>query len=1080
MLFRIYIQFLYIPNPFPNFKNPLKRGVPVATPKLPNFCRNKSLTERRATTMLVYVLELESSKWYVGVTDDLHFSLADFDHSALSWTNEHRPRAVESLIPDCDFSDGDKYTLRYMSKYGILNVRGGSFCASNLSNEEIITLVKLVDSADKQVIEHKTYALKSTVKIESPRVSKTINDILVEHHVSPLLQSKQPQPEENRDSFSRIVTLVNNIKGCETSIKDLKKNRVDKDVPNLVAAQFADMRRLYLSILANPQHAISAAVPGFDMHSSLWKNCFYNQIEDYRKSIRKCFATATLPTGDKDESKVDAATVERSKHHLARLTMSFSKFLSDGIIFYTDMMIQAEQQMAALFGRRESDQPDGESSKKRERSITGTEVSWGRDDLLNTIYRCLLYLGDLSRYSAQNSSADVKDFSKALRYYERASYVNPKSGNPHNQLAVLAGYEKNDCVAVYNYCRSVMTAQPFLGGYENLSLLFAKTARTTRAGDSDGRANQDKSARARVFLIRFVQLHGVLFNWSKSAYGLPLVHNLAQGILNATAVSELKAPAVDTTLFQADLVELLDEYDAILASAAYGDSLLIKLLVICMFSVHRAQVPGPGSFGRVGEDYPYARTTGESLSLLALYGFVSRTASRIETLFVDVNSSKRSYANKLIVVLSVFAEWCCCHPQYLLSNTASSNGGASINPILFADEKLIAEEAKGRAAMRTAVLALQGHLETGHESAVQGQMKLWRPPSKITDIKRKSASERESDLPLREHVELRGLLPLAESYEKYFAGNAQLPHLNSELSAVPEKQARERRQNSLREFIKSWLLPCARREAEELDGKRMEAAAAHLARSAPPGKQHGHQPSPKYKSQRDKHRQRNSTDLSSSAEADGERCIAQLKPQRQMPSPQPKRDFSAQRGIASPSPRMLSVGTDKNAAVVGQVSPRDDTMLEQDSEPEDIVVYKPVFAKRMSSAVEGEPFNAAASACELNQGFFAPIDLMSDFEGHGERYEELQDGRVARETFELGSLQGFDWAAWGASVEENPLDVPLSRVPSGGNWWESTGLQSEDSYSNLSSRITPNQGILPPPGLEFQQGVITSNPFYSH
>lgn len=56
----------------------------------------------------------------------------------------------------------------------------------------------------------------------------------------------------------------------------------------------------------------------------------------------------------------------------------------------------------------------------------------------------------------------------------QALAVLPTSGNPHNQLAVLATYTDAECVSVYRYCRSLMIASPFQTAHENLTLLFEK------------------------------------------------------------------------------------------------------------------------------------------------------------------------------------------------------------------------------------------------------------------------------------------------------------------------------------------------------------------------------------------------------------------------------------------------------------------------------------------------------------------------------------------------------------------------------------------------------------------------------
>lgn len=76
----------------------------------------------------IYVLALEKNKYYIGKTIHPQFRLeSHFSANGSEWTKKYKPLYVLELIPDCDNYDEDKYTRIYMDKYGIDNVRGGSF-----------------------------------------------------------------------------------------------------------------------------------------------------------------------------------------------------------------------------------------------------------------------------------------------------------------------------------------------------------------------------------------------------------------------------------------------------------------------------------------------------------------------------------------------------------------------------------------------------------------------------------------------------------------------------------------------------------------------------------------------------------------------------------------------------------------------------------------------------------------------------------------------------------------------------------------------------------------------------------------
>lgn len=96
----------------------------------------------------IYILELANKKYYVGKTSEPEFRLDQhFNSDGSAWTKKYKPIKVLELIPGCDNFDEDKYTLKYMEKHGITNVRGGSFCQIKLSDENISTLNQMLNGS---------------------------------------------------------------------------------------------------------------------------------------------------------------------------------------------------------------------------------------------------------------------------------------------------------------------------------------------------------------------------------------------------------------------------------------------------------------------------------------------------------------------------------------------------------------------------------------------------------------------------------------------------------------------------------------------------------------------------------------------------------------------------------------------------------------------------------------------------------------------------------------------------------------------------------------------------------------------
>ena len=73
---------------------------------------------------MVYVLELENGKWYVGFTRSKKRRLNDhFDGYGSLWTKKHKPiRVVEQMNGGRELER--RKTIEYMRRYGWQNVRG--------------------------------------------------------------------------------------------------------------------------------------------------------------------------------------------------------------------------------------------------------------------------------------------------------------------------------------------------------------------------------------------------------------------------------------------------------------------------------------------------------------------------------------------------------------------------------------------------------------------------------------------------------------------------------------------------------------------------------------------------------------------------------------------------------------------------------------------------------------------------------------------------------------------------------------------------------------------------------------------
>ena len=97
---------------------------------------------------VLYVLELENNKFYLGLTDKNINTVYDehVNGTICEWTKIYKPINIDRIMKDCDQFDLNIYTIEYMLKYEIENVRSDTYKKQKLTRDELVHFQKTVCS----------------------------------------------------------------------------------------------------------------------------------------------------------------------------------------------------------------------------------------------------------------------------------------------------------------------------------------------------------------------------------------------------------------------------------------------------------------------------------------------------------------------------------------------------------------------------------------------------------------------------------------------------------------------------------------------------------------------------------------------------------------------------------------------------------------------------------------------------------------------------------------------------------------------------------------------------------------------
>ena len=97
----------------------------------------------------IYVLRCYNNKYYVGKTEKkiMQRYKEHLTGKGSAWTRKYKPIELVECIRGDKF-DEDKKTKEYMEKYGINNVRGGSYCQITLDKVSIASIKREIRGAN--------------------------------------------------------------------------------------------------------------------------------------------------------------------------------------------------------------------------------------------------------------------------------------------------------------------------------------------------------------------------------------------------------------------------------------------------------------------------------------------------------------------------------------------------------------------------------------------------------------------------------------------------------------------------------------------------------------------------------------------------------------------------------------------------------------------------------------------------------------------------------------------------------------------------------------------------------------------
>ncbi|KAF9580685.1 hypothetical protein BGW38_002569, partial [Lunasporangiospora selenospora] len=366
------------------------------------------------------------------------------------------------------------------------------------------------------------------------------------------------------DSKGAWLELYKATQAQERNLKELLHQKASSGVTNARDRLREEYERLILTDIVLAQSK--------EIESALWKNVFYIVIDGYRRKLAALSTSSNVHGSDAAQGSRNGVAGgggrrgggnrnndrnDDGRHHggnrgnkkqipsveFRKVSTKFRAFIQEATGFYHRLI----QNLASCYDLNEMGAnslrlfPAGDKNSMME--ITDA----ARQAAISSCHKCYIFLGDLARYRQTYNDSPKKNWSAAREYYNEARNLLPTSGNPYNQLAVIATFAPNNFLALYFYYRSLAVALPFMTARNNIKVLITKMSADpdkTKKFVKEERYNErhvtspKESIQLNEFLAKFVLLHGALFLRSTDDFD----KNLMRGALERLFLDRLIDP----------------------------------------------------------------------------------------------------------------------------------------------------------------------------------------------------------------------------------------------------------------------------------------------------------------------------------------------------------------------------------------------------------------------------------------------------------------------------------------------------------------------------------------------------------